>query len=78
MLQNAILIAAVLLLLCSDIDSNQWQMSIKTLLSDSYINTVVVLLMTQVFLTVANSSTNNERELDEEYYWHQMEQLTDS
>ena len=47
-------------------------------LSDSYINTVVVLLMTQVFLTVANSSTNNERELDEEYYWHQMEQLTDS
>jgi len=34
--------------------------------------------MIQVFLTVASSSANNEREPDEEYYWHQMEQLTDS
>jgi len=50
----------------------------KTLLSDTYINSVVVLLMIQVFLTVASSSANNECEPDEEYYWHQMEQLTDS
>jgi len=52
-------------------------MSMKTLLSYSHISDVV-LLMTQVFLTVANSSANSERELDEEQYWQQMEQLTDS
>jgi len=42
------------------------------------IDWLIVLLTTQVFLKVANSSANSEREPDEEDYYRQMEQLTDS
>jgi len=38
----------------------------------------VVSLMSQVFLKVASFSEDSERDLDEEYYRQQMEQLIDS
>jgi len=38
---------------------------------------VIMLLIIQVFLKVANSSANTEEDLEEEEYRRQMEQLTD-
>jgi len=39
---------------------------------------LLYVLTTQVFLTVASSSPDSVRDHDEEYYWQQMQQLTDS